>query len=95
MVVKTLHKVEKGLMTDYLKSLDSGHPETELISAYRRFRDYRRFYEKEISIAKNMRAEYRAYLIGSGHFWQSVLSDFEREPEELVDYRVADWKLTL
>lgn len=68
MFIRVLHKVEKGLMKDYLKSLDSGHPETELILAYRRFCDYRKFYEKEFLIVKNMRAEYRAYLVGSGHF---------------------------
>lgn len=94
-VAKTLRRIEGRLMGDYLKSLDSGKPDVELLSACARFMGYAAFYEGELAIAESMRAEYRAYLVGSGHFWSSVLSDFERESEDLADYRVADWKLTL
>lgn len=94
-VAKTLRRIGRRLMGDYIRTLDSGQPNAELLSAYARFRDYAAFYEGELAIAESMRAEYRAYLVGSGHFWSSVLSEFEREDEELVDYRVADWKLTL
>lgn len=94
-IIKVFHKIEKRLMDDYLESLDSGQPDIGLLTAYTRFRDYMAFYKGEIMIIKSMRAEYRAYLIGSGHFWSSVLSDFERADEEQVDYRVAEWRLTL
>lgn len=94
-ISKVLRRIEGRLMGDYLKSLDSGHPDAELLSACARFRDYATFYEGELAIIESMRAEYRAYLAGSGHFWSSVLSEFERENEELADYRVTDWKLPL
>ena len=94
-VAKALRKIAGRLMEDYLRSLDSGRPDSELLLARRRFLGYAGFYEGELEIVDSMRAEYRAYLAGSGHFWSSVLSDFERESEDLVDYRVADWKLTL
>lgn len=94
-ISKVLRRIEGRLMGDYLKSLDSGKPDVELLSACARFMGYAAFYEGELAIIESMRAEYRAYLAGSGHFWSSVLSEFEREDEELVDYRVADWKLAL
>ena len=55
-------------MEDYLRSLDSGRPDSELLLARRRFLGYAGFYEGELKIIESMRAEYRAYLAGSGHF---------------------------
>ena len=67
-VAKALRKIAGRLTEDYLRSLDSGRPDSELLLACRRFLGYASFYEGELKIIESMRAEYRAYLAGSGHF---------------------------
>ena len=77
LVIKTLTAAANNLFKDYCKDISSGTTDINKLLAHEQLLEVVTFYNKDMSVLKDMLDEYDKYL-GQGHFWYSFLGG-ERE----------------
>lgn len=84
-VIKIFSNLRKIMLINYSTQIYTGEQDIELVLALKRFQKCSDFYSKELHIAKDMRKEYREFVL-SGHILTTLLG-IDRKPNEMIDYR--------
>lgn len=84
-VVKSFKTTRDAMMRLYMKQVEQGKQDIELTFAVMQFTRCIEYYSKELAIAKDMRKEYKTYVM-SGHLLDTLFG-YTRPDSDLVDFR--------
>ena len=90
-IVRSFKETQNAIVSVYLSQVEKGIQDIGVIMAIKQFGVCTEYYQKELEIAKDMRKEYRTYVM-SGHILDTLLG-YTRPDNELVDYRKLPFKL--
>lgn len=96
MIKKALKKVVKSFSTPrnnlyiaYIKDIEEGTNDLNVILAFSELEQVIKFYNDEIGIISDMVDEYVTY-VHSGHILDTIIGNYRKE-EDLVDFRKVEW----
>ena len=88
-VVKSFSTPRNNLYTAYIKDIEEGINDLNVILAFSELEQVIKFYDDEIGIVSDMIDEYVSY-VHSGHIWDTLVGNYRKE-EDLVDHRKVMW----
>lgn len=90
-IIKYFEELLAQAVNFYAREIKIGHFGLQNPVQVFKLRVCRDFYIKELSILKDMKSEYWAYVWG-GHVWDTLVGNHRLEEDE-IDFRKLPWKL--
>ena len=88
-VIKSFSTPRNNLYTAYIKDIEEGINDLNVILAFSELEQVIKFYDDEIGIISDMVDEYVSY-VHSGHILDTIIGNYRKE-EDLVDFRKVEW----
>jgi len=91
LMLKLFTDIYKNASKSYINQIILDKQDLQLLLTIKQFKQCLDYYKKELSIVRDIRDEYKAYVF-SGHICDTILS-IPRAEEDMIDFRVSKFRL--